>query len=262
MHEDKQLVVLARYDSRFAIQFLNQLKCAGVRPSLIVVAKTSLKQRFKMFRFLARKIGVLDALRYNIKFLTPLVKRAVSFGFSAKLPDFTAFGSEVFFCKNINALSVVNKLKSEQYQKIILAQSGIIREGILSLENKWIVNVHPGQLPFYRGVDVVKWALFNQDLVEVTLHIVRKGVDTGEVLLSQPVSVESDDKVEDIERKATTLSIDLLVEAALKGPNHYGKGAYQDLSLGHQYYLMSFKNLRKLNLRWEANRDIYVSEAS
>jgi methionyl-tRNA formyltransferase len=50
----------------------------------------------------------------------------------------------------------------------------------------WFLNVHAGQLPRYRGRNVINWAIINGERdIGVTLHVVDEGVDTGPVLLQR-----------------------------------------------------------------------------
>jgi hypothetical protein len=238
MRTDSALVVLTRYDARFGEKFLHALAQAGVKPALIVVAHTPFSKRWKMCKFLARKIGWIDALRYNLKFWRVLLLRKVSGGRLHCTPDFTQFDAPLLHCSDVNDAHVITALSNPHYRTIILAQSGIVREGLLALPDKWIVNAHPGKLPEFRGVDVVKWALWHKAPVEVTLHIVRKGVDTGEVLKALPVAVQATDSIGNVEGRATEISIQLLLEAAMKGKEGFGEPQKQPKSTGNQYYLM------------------------
>ncbi len=87
-----------------------------------------------------------------------------------------------------------NKVEIIDYEKIMnfnIAQGSI---GLsvyfdkilkLSLIEKFyrLCNIHNSPLPKYRGVNPINWALKNEESSHgVTLHIIDKGVDTGDIL--------------------------------------------------------------------------------
>jgi len=44
------------------------------------------------------------------------------------------------------------------------------------------VNVHPGDLPFYRGTFAIPWTILNgKKYVTVTLHYINAGIDSGDI---------------------------------------------------------------------------------
>jgi len=70
---------------------------------------------------------------------------------------------------------------------LILLGMPIVPADILALPAVGTLNAHNGALPTYRGMDAVAWALLNNDPIICTVHQVTAGVDTGPVLLTQPV---------------------------------------------------------------------------
>lgn len=253
------LVVLTRYDARFGQSFLRQLAAQGFRPELVVVAHTTLRERMRMARFLAGKIGWRDSLRYNARFMSTLAKRWISRGRLHPVPDFSEFEAPLLHCRNVNDPAVVETLRASRYTRLILAQSGIVRKGLLALPGKWIVNAHPGALPDYRGVDVVKWALRDAAPVRVTLHLVRSGVDTGEVLHVEPVPILANDTIADVEARSIAISQKLLLRAACEGPDAFQSPQPQSQG-GRQYYLMPFSIHTALINDWVKIRETYASE--
>ena len=57
-----------------------------------------------------------------------------------------------------------------------------------------IINIHPGNLPEYKGVQPVFWALLkNENEINVTIHLVDSGIDTGPIYkkISVPIISKS-----------------------------------------------------------------------
>ena len=60
-----------------------------------------------------------------------------------------------------------------------------------------IINVHPSLLPSFPGTHAVEDALAHGvRWTGATVHVVDEGIDTGPILLQQPVPVEEGDTVE------------------------------------------------------------------
>lgn len=66
-----------------------------------------------------------------------------------------------------------------------------LRDAVTALPRLGAVNIHPGELPAYRGVDPVFHALLaGEDSLAVTLHRVTPGFDEGPVLAAARLPVE------------------------------------------------------------------------
>ena len=58
-----------------------------------------------------------------------------------------------------------------------------------------IINCHAGNLPFYRGRNILNWALINgENQFGITVHFVDSGIDTGDIILQKKFKIlKSDD---------------------------------------------------------------------
>jgi len=54
--------------------------------------------------------------------------------------------------------------------------------GILDIDGHKIINSHPGYLPYTRGLDAVKWAIYHGNPIGVTTYYIRKEVDEGDII--------------------------------------------------------------------------------
>ncbi len=98
----------------------------------------------------------------------------------------------------------VARLQSERADVFVLAGYGrILRQPLLELPGRLIINLHAGELPRYRGSSPLNWALINGER-SVTLSIIRvdAGVDTGDVLLERRFEVGPNDTIADLHRIA------------------------------------------------------------
>ncbi len=103
----------------------------------------------------------------------------------------------------------------------------ILGAGILSekcVENKKIINAHPGIIPACRGLDSFKWAIYNNIPIGNTLHYIDKNVDSGEIISVIPTTVYKTDSLETLSRRHYENEIKMLsdFQAYLKRPvNNY-----------------------------------------
>ena len=117
--------------------------------------------------------------------------------------------------ESLSELSKVNFQKwdgkediSELNDIFVIGGAGII--DIAFAKGKPIVNAHPGIIPLTRGLDSFKWAIYNNDPVGNTLHLIDNEVDKGEILQIQYTPVFSSDSLETLARRHYEYEIDML----------------------------------------------------
>lgn len=88
-------------------------------------------------------------------------------------------------------LEILNELQSKKVELIVLAgYMRLIGSTLLHAYPKRILNIHPSLLPLYKGKDAVGQAMVD-DAKEsgVTVHFVDEGMDTGEIIKQQSLSI-------------------------------------------------------------------------
>jgi len=98
---------------------------------------------------------------------------------------------------------ILKKLKKARVEWIVLAgYMRVIGETILEAYKGKIVNVHPSLLPSFPGTDGVGQALEAGVKVSgVTIHYVDEGIDTGEIIAQEAVTVFPHDTKESLQRR-------------------------------------------------------------
>ena len=70
----------------------------------------------------------------------------------------------------------------------------IFKETIINLPRFKTINCHAGKLPFYRGRNVLNWALINgEDQFGITVHYVDSGIDTGDIIQQRSYPIYDND---------------------------------------------------------------------
>ena len=78
---------------------------------------------------------------------------------------------------------------------VSMSYNQIFRERITNLPPLGTINCHAGKLPFYRGRNILNWALINDEKeFGITVHYVDQSIDTGDIVLQRTYSItETDD---------------------------------------------------------------------
>ena len=70
----------------------------------------------------------------------------------------------------------------------------IFKNNILESVPHGIINCHAGLLPFYRGRNVLNWALINDEKeFGITVHYIDEGIDTGDIIRQQKLPISDRD---------------------------------------------------------------------
>ena len=104
----------------------------------------------------------------------------------------------LFEVPHINHQSLLDLVQRTQPDLIAVFGTSLIKNDLLEMGKKGIVNLHGGPSPHYRGADCTFWALFNGEPEHVgcTIHFIDKGIDTGRLIAHVfPEVKEGDDEL-------------------------------------------------------------------
>ena len=151
---------------------------------------------------------------YNVTVIgTPWVKRK---NFTPLIPH------RFFKADDIQPLELCNKLgfKYKKVQSlnelevtdyILIGGAGIIPKKLT--DSKKIINSHPAYLPYMRGLDSLKWAIFEGKPIGVTTHIISEETDTGWLINKQLLPLYSWDTFHSVAYRQYEMEIDMLVDS-------------------------------------------------
>lgn len=96
---------------------------------------------------------------------------------------------------------------------IVVGYGRIIPQWMLELPPLGNINLHASLLPKYRGAAPIQWAIANGETVtgNTTMRI-DAGLDTGDTMLRQEMSIAPDDTAETLAPRLANMGADLLVE--------------------------------------------------
>ena len=111
---------------------------------------------------------------------------------------------------NFNKIKVddLSNLKNEW---ILIGGAGILPSDVVNTER--VINSHPAYLPYVRGLDSLKWAIYYGDPIGVTTHIISEECDAGKLIRREFVPLYSWDTFHSVAQRQYELEIDMLVDS-------------------------------------------------
>lgn len=134
---------------------------------------------------------ILKDQRFEVGFICarfehpdPVLK---SFAASRKLP--------FLIHRNINSPEFLDELKKFSCDIFVsMSFDQIFKETVIFMPPHGTINCHAGKLPFYRGRNVLNWALINnEEEFGITIHYVDEGIDTGDIILQKTFPISDGD---------------------------------------------------------------------
>ena len=167
-----------------------------------------------------------SALRHDGKILRRLhdVARAYSF--------------PVSICHDQNSPRAIAILKQWAPDLAIFTGGNILREELLQIPRRGVLNAHLGSLPEIRGMSSPEWSLLYGVPPAVTIHLMDAGIDTGPIVLRCDFA-DACESLTDLRNRLIAFGMDLLLEA-IAGME---KGTLQpipqpDRDKDHQFFVM------------------------
>ncbi|MGK9116689.1 methionyl-tRNA formyltransferase [Olivibacter jilunii] len=107
----------------------------------------------------------------------------------------------------------INALAAYQADLQVVVAFRMLPEVVWNMPPKGTVNLHASLLPQYRGAAPINHAVMNGEReTGVTTFLLQHEIDTGNILLSERVSIEADDTAGDIHDKLMYVGAELLVK--------------------------------------------------
>ncbi len=100
----------------------------------------------------------------------------------------------VFEGPALRKTAMVQRIREWRPQIIVSAFWGyILKPEVIEIPSAGCINMHPGYLPYNRGMNPNVWPIVEGTPAGVTIHYVDPGVDTGDVIAQREVPVEVTD---------------------------------------------------------------------
>lgn len=164
---------------------------------------------------------------------------------SSSTPPSVSLESEVlaqggtFVCvPDVNGSECQRILEDMGVDIIILGGAPIVRAHILRVPQIGTLNAHQGELPRFRGMNVIEWALVERCPPTITVHFVDPGVDTGDIVAMEKIPVKAGDSLKIVRESSVHLQSQLLAKTAAAALDGLLPRQTQRREDGKQYYSM------------------------
>lgn len=132
---------------------------------------------------------------------------------------YQVFKPKTFVDKVAFETEILKTLTEHNIEFIVFAgYMRLVGTVLLQAFPKKMVNIHPSLLPKYKGLNAVQQALDNNDNeLGVTIHYVDEGMDTGEIVAQEKITIENlDEPLESIMAKVHNIEHELYVTTLAK----------------------------------------------
>lgn len=88
----------------------------------------------------------------------------------------------------------------------------IVPEEILDIPSEGCLNLHSSYLPYNRGANPNVWSIVDDTPAGVTIHWMDSGIDTGDIIARERVSIEFSDTGKDLYERLEDAQVELFQE--------------------------------------------------
>lgn len=155
-----------------------------------------------------------------------------------------------------NNIEFIDEIKSLNSDVIcVVAYGKILPEEILNIPKLGCINVHGSLLPKYRGAAPIQWAILNGDKeTGVTTMYMDKGMDTGDMILKEKVTIGEDETTGELWDRLSKIGGKLLVKTLEQIEARTAPREKQ----GEDYTMAPMLNKEMAKIDWENKSAIEV----
>lgn len=116
----------------------------------------------------------------------------------------------IFLANTLRQPKTIATIKELAPDIIICAFWGyILKPELIAIPKRGVINLHPGYLPFNRGVMPNVWPFLDGTPAGVTIHFIDQGIDTGAIIARRKVTLTPYDTADSLYQKTLTEIVSL-----------------------------------------------------
>ena len=152
-------------------------------------------------------------------------------------------GVAVKYVRSLNNDACAQILAEFRPDHVVTALDHLLSKRIIATVPS-VLNVHYGVLPEVKGWNATEWSLLTTGRLSASLHRVVWPVDSGEILMTRDVEVETTDGMASLREKCQTVALQLYTEF-FRDPETFERAARPG-SEGKTYYVMNRRLKRQV----------------
>lgn len=117
--------------------------------------------------------------------------------------------------ETINAPAATARLKALDPDVVLVFGTGRIRQAVIDICPRGMINLHGGDPERYRGLDTHLWAIYHSDFnaLATTLHHVNAGLDDGDIIQEQSLILKKGMDLSELRALNTRACLDISLAA-------------------------------------------------
>lgn len=177
-------IILSGYDTKYKGKILSFYQ-------ELIFFMRRMGWRYSIYMLLTAKLGVFIVYVWNI--LRRSMKKKI------KIKTFTEIAQEkglpIYCSKDFNGKETLNFIKNINANIIVSAYNNqILKSRIINFPRYKTINIHPGYLPDFRGLDAPFETLYNRvEKAGVTIHYIDIKIDAGKIILQELLRIRKND---------------------------------------------------------------------
>lgn len=237
------VTILCRYlNSDYARAVLRALNTSGMTGVNVVASEPVGTPRTVagMWRVHGLRLPTVAA-RHMLLLARAAASRGAKNG-RAETPSLTsetiAQGGRFISVEDINGEASCKALRELATDLTILAGTPIIRPRVLEVPRIGTLNAHQGELPRFRGMNVIEWSIFEGAAPTITIHFVDPGVDTGDIVAEERIPLRPGDTLATVKQRTGEQQVEMLARVAAQALAGTLSRRPQRVQDGQQYFIM------------------------
>ena len=125
------------------------------------------------------------------------------------------YGIPLVAHSNINSNEFIDFLLGARCDLFVsMSFNQIFKSDVINIPRLKTINCHAGKLPFYRGRNILNWALINDEKdFGVTVHYVDEGIDTGDIIIQRCYPISDNDDYSTLLARSYSYCAEILFDA-------------------------------------------------
>lgn len=150
----------------------------------------------------------------------------------------------------VNSPETVATIRRMQPDIIAVCGASILKEAVLSIPPKGVLNLHGGLPQKYRGIWTTHWAVVNEEpeYIGGTVHYVSAGIDDGDIVFQGRPQLDGTENPESLYVKVVKLGVEMMIAAI--GEIRAGKAPRYPLEIKGRLYLGKMVTPEMLQQAW------------
>jgi methionyl-tRNA formyltransferase len=161
-----------------------------------------------------------------------------------------------FKLKNVNDIKFINLIKKKKIDLFVsMSYDQIFKKKTIKAFSNKIINCHAGKLPFYRGRNILNWALINgEKSFGITTHFINEKIDSGKIIIQKTFKIHKTDDYKSLLIKSHIECAKIIYKTIKKIQNNNYKAITQKkISKKISYYRKRVKGDEIIDLKQESH---------